>query len=425
MPSRRTLILAPLAFAATAVGVVTGVSGAQDPAPLTATSPPTERPLLGAPDPSGPTTRGVFLEDPLGQVESIAAGGHLVAWSVRTPTDDTYSKSDRDPIKFPKTSKVVVVDERGGAPLKLDLGRRWVTGLRMLQGAGGAAEPQLAVSSCGSRKPASCTSELLTFGAPAGATSPTPAASSPAAEAPPAPADAQTPVAVIRREAGAVAKYAASGVSDRGQRIVAAKRAKLSSGRRACLPRLSIRNDAAGTNRRLRALPPSEDWYARCKGMNERLLVGNYAFAWVRREEPKLGLEADFVYGLDTTAGPKARWREVQRPYRYSDGSTGFEVGPGVRGDALFWEETNDDSTIYSLEQVLLPRDLVAAPKATTPTRSDAIAPKGLNACDVAATDDALYELGNTRCAGYSDSNDKSGQIRRLVNPQFRPNDDR
>jgi hypothetical protein len=44
--------------------------------------------------PVGLAERGVFIKDPEGQVERIAASGHLVAWSVRTPADTIRESTD-------------------------------------------------------------------------------------------------------------------------------------------------------------------------------------------------------------------------------------------------------------------------------------------------------------------------------------------
>ena len=48
------------------------------------------------------------------------------------------------------------------------------------------------------------------------------------------------------------------------------------------------------------------------------------------------------------------------------------------------------------------------------------IAPEARNTCDIAATDHAIYELANQRCSiWYGEGT--SGEIRRIVNPSFRP----
>ena len=360
-------------------------------------APPAERPLLGPPDPAGPTERGVFLEDPKGQVERIAAGGHFVAWSVRTPADRRRTDSDGrvgelPPITLPASSKIVIADERGGTTLSVDLGRRWVSDLRMIRGAGGSAEPQLAVRSCRSRSAKSCEDELLTLA---------------------------EPLKVTGRSGGANATAAVEGRLDSGRRLdVAAP-----SGRSSCPPRLSVR-EQDGSRRVLPPLPKRDRVYKRCEGLNGRLIYGQYAFASVLREAPRRHAEAEFFYGIDLAAGPSARWAEVARPYRGTDGGAALGLGPAVTDRALFWETFDAvEETIYSLDQVALPRDLQQEPTADTPTTSEPVAPYTGNACDIAATDSAIYELANPRCA-LDYGSGTSGQIRRLVNPVFRPSGD-
>ena len=77
------------------------------------------------------------------------------------------------------------------------------------------------------------------------------------------------------------------------------------------------------------------------------------------------------------------------------------------------------EERIYSLDQVALPRDIEREPNNTTPNFSEPIAPDAGQVCDIAATDNAIYELANSRCAlDYVDG--RSGEIRRIVNPPFR-----
>ena len=102
--------------------------------------------MLGAPDVAGPTQRGVFLKDPKRQVQRIAAGGHLVAWSVRAPAARRHDDDSGRPHVLPRSSKVVIADVRGGAVLTVGLGRRWVSALRMIRGVARPSEPQLAVT---------------------------------------------------------------------------------------------------------------------------------------------------------------------------------------------------------------------------------------------------------------------------------------
>jgi len=358
--------------------------------------PPTERPLLSAPDPAKPTERGVFLADPKGQVERIAAGGHLIAWSVRTPAD-TIRESGGEfgqlpPVRMPTSSKLVIVDERGGTPLIVELGRRWVSHLRMIRGSGGPAEPQLAIETCPTRKESGCQAELLTV---------TPDA----------------PLTVTARNGGAEAAAAVRGYLDSGRRL------KLAANQRtSCSPRLSVR-DRSGTALTLPRLRERSRTYPRCGGLVSRFIFGNYAFITVHREDPKLDFTADILYGIDLTKGSKARWRAVYAPYRVTPGSAGVALGPGVTDRALYWEETDDSTELtYSLNQVALPRDIERDPTRDTPTTSDPIAPDSADACDVAATDSAVYELANPRCSVFPGHGTR-GAIRRIVNPDFRPAD--
>lgn len=346
--------------------------------------PPTERPLLGVPDPAGPTQRGVFLEDPNGQVQRIAAGGHLVAWSARTAAkrhDDDYGR----PRVLPKSSKVVIADERGGAVLTVDLGRRWVAALRMLRGVGGPAEPQLAVRACRTRKLSSCQDELMTL-------------------------TAEPPLKIVRRSAATEATAAIKGQLDSGR--------WLRSSNRSCTAVLTVR-DVGGTVRRLPSLPARDKEYTRCVGVHSRRIYGRYAFAGVLRRDPKLNFEAEFLYGIDLTAGPTARWVELAHPYSGTDGGSTAPLGPVFTDTAMFWEPYDTvEESVYSLQRVELAQG-IQPPQST---QSDPIVPNASDACDIAATDNALYELSNPYCAlGYSDG--RSG-IRRVVNPEFRPRSD-
>lgn len=351
-------------------------------------APPTERPLLNAPDPAGPTERGVFLKDSKGQVERLAAGGTLVAWSVRTPADPprNLAEGPGTPKTLPETSKVVIADERGGAPVTVDLGRRWVARLRMVRGPGGPAEPQLAVRSCVTRTEQRCTDELIGL-------------------------TAETPPQITGRTRGAAATDALEGHLDSGRR--------LDADGRSCAARLSVR-EADGTTRALPKLPKRDREYTRCKRLTSWLIRGQYAFASVWREAPRYD-HADFFYGIDLAAGPSARWTEVARPDRGTDGGGALGIGPAVTDVALFWETYDTvEERILSLDQVALPRDIQREPTGRTPNTSDPIAPDAGAVCAVAATDGALYELANPRCA-YGYGNGRGGEIRRLVNPEFRP----
>lgn len=383
-PIRRVLVL----IAAAALAECAETRPAQAPTP-----PATERPLLGAPDPAGPTQRGVFLKDPKGQVERLAAGGYLVAWSVRTPADAHRNRGGEwfaSPRAMPKSSKVVIVDERGGAPLSVELGRRWVAQLRLVRGPGGPAEPQLAVRSCASRTEKRCTDELIAL-------------------------TADTPPQVAGRTTGVDATAALEGRLDSGRR--------LGADGKSCAARLSVR-EPDGTRRTLPPLPGRDREYTRCRGLSALLIHGRYAFASVMREWPRYSFDAEFFYGIDLAAGPSARWTEVARPYRGTEGGSAIGIGPAVTDQALYWEEYDSvEELIYSLHQVALPRDIEREPTIDTPNTTEPIAPDAGEVCDIAASDGAIYELANPRCAlGYGDG--RSGEIRRVVNPEFRPQED-
>jgi hypothetical protein len=375
-------------------------------APARPPRPTPERVLLGPPDPHAGTQRGVFVSDPRGQVERIAAGGRLVAWSVRTPAarlrdTDTGVESD-SPLQLPDRSVVVVADERGGTPLKLDLGQRWVRRLRMLRGPQGNAAPQLAVEACADLEGRHCAAQLVAL--------------------------ATRPLRIVNRSSGGrQAAAAVAGRVDEGRQVVAGSQRGHDGGPGGCAPRLSIER-LDGTGRRaLPAIRFRDALYTHCARFERAELHGRYAFAWIdgKATGPDTsGLEGTTVVALDVDAGPQARWRAVQWPYRYSDGSTGYEIGPAITDAAMYWEEI-DDETTHSLELVALPRDVLHAPRTgKTPRSADPITPKATTACDLAATDDAIYELDNARCAPFADAGGPAGGgIHRIVAPVFRPDD--
>jgi hypothetical protein len=112
------------------------------------------------------------------------------------------------------------------------------------------------------------------------------------------------------------------------------------------------------------------------------------------------------------------------RTWRGTDGGSAIGIGPAATDQALYWEEYDSvEELIYSLNQVALPRDIEREPTIDTPNTSKPIAPDAGEVCDIAATDGAIYELANPRCAlGYGDG--RSGEIRRVVKPEFRPQED-
>ena len=345
--------------------------------------------MLGAPDPAGPTQRGVFLEDPDAQVQRIAAGGHLIAWSVRTPAARRHDDDEGRPQVLPRASKVVITDERGGAVLTVDLGRRWVWALRMLRGVNGPAEPQLAVRACRTRRRSSCQDQLLTL-------------------------TAEPPLKIVRRSRAADATAAIKGDLDSGR--------QLKSNTRSCTATLTVQ-EVGGTVRTLPAIPASDRRYTRCEGLESRRMYGQYAFAGMLRTDPKLNFQAEFLYAIDLAAGPTAGWIEIARPYTGTDGGSAIPLGPVFTDDALFWEPYDTvEESVYSLQRVALPQDLQQPQSPRSANTSDPIAPDASDACDIAATDHAIYELSNPYCGlGYSDGH---SEIRRLVNPVFHPQND-
>ena len=77
------------------------------------------------------------------------------------------------------------------------------------------------------------------------------------------------------------------------------------------------------------------------------------------------------------------------------------------------------EDSIGSLERVALPQALQQPRSTETPDTSAPIVPDASDACDIAATDNAIYQLANPDCAlGYSDGR---SEIRRVVNARFRP----
>ncbi|WP_147447712.1 hypothetical protein [Solirubrobacter pauli] len=286
----------------------------------------------------------LFLDDPQGQVERIAAGGRLVAWSVRTPADRVAINRDEvgelPPLTMPKTSQVMVADERGGARLTVELGHRWVSRLRMLRGPGGPAEPQLAITSCPERDVSSCRDELLTL---------TPGA----------------PLKVTRRTRGAQAAAAAAGTVDRGRRV-----RPVGKTRGRCAVRLRV-DQPDGRSRTLPRLPARDRRYERCGGLVGWAIAGDHVYATVDREDPEYDFTADFVYAIDFTAPATARWREIARPYRYTPGSYALALGPAITDEGQYWLDLDTERE------------------------------RPENACAIAATDTRVYRLDNTRCATF------------------------
>jgi hypothetical protein len=292
---------------------------------------------------------------------------------------------------MPTSSKLVIVDERGGAPLTVDLAARWVSRLRMIRGAAGPAAPQLAIETCPTPKPSSCEAELLTL-------------------------IPEAPLRITARHGGSNAAAAIEGHLDSGRRLDVAGQ------RTSCRTALRVR-DSRGAARLLPGLPPRHPTYRRCNGLVGRFIVGRYAFVTVRREDREHDFTADFLYGIDLTKRASARWRGLYAPYSNSPGSTGLALGPGVTDHALYWETTDSETeSTVSLDRVLLPRDLERRPTRNTPTTTGPVAPDTADECEIVATDDAIYELANPRCSTFP-GRGTGGEIRRLTNPKFRPTD--
>jgi hypothetical protein len=240
------------------------------------------------------------------------------------------------------------------------------------------------VESCTGRKRASCSADLLTLTTVA-------------------------PPTVAARTRGADARAAVLGELDGGRRVVAPTRAR----RRGCDARLTVRAPGARPLR-LPRLSKRDATYKRCGGLNDWWIFGTHVFATVSRSAPKLHFDADFLYGLDLSGGSAARWRELYRPYRSTDGSVGLTAGPATTDGALFYEELDHETEApYWLSRITLPGGALGVTDAP-------IAPGATGTCHIAATDAAVYELSNPRCAVFQGTGE-AGQINRIVNPAFAP----
>ena len=109
------------------------------------------------------------------------------------------------------------------------------------------------------------------------------------------------------------------------------------------------------------------------------------------------GYSSASVYGIDLDGGGPARWHCVITADTASDGGGSYDFGPAVSDRALYWEwvETEAEDT-WGLGRVALAPGL--PDDGSTYSVKDAISP-GRDACDVAATDTAIYQLNNPRCA--------------------------
>lgn len=125
--------------------------------------------------------------------------------------------------------------------------------------------------------------------------------------------------------------------------------------------------------------------YPRCGKVIRRLITGDFAFVTLLRKDPAHDFEAEIVSGIDLGQGAKARWHHIAAPCAWCCPTTcGRAAAPGC------------------------------------PT----VAPSRTDACDIAATETAIYELGNPRCTWGSPEGDGGAEIRRVVRPVFRPIDD-
>ncbi len=303
-----------VALAAIATAGLAGCGAPPDPA---------TRVLLPAPAPGGPTARGTFVRDPQGGLEQLAATGHLVAWTVRTPAD-RLPRSDHDyevsgPLTLPHRTRLVVVDERGGPALEVDLGHRWVASLVGLRGAAGARSPQLALRTCADLAGHNCAAELLTL---------TPSA----------------PLRITARGRGTLAESAASGRIDSGHRLLVGP---APSGR-PCAPALRIARLDGSAPRTLPAITLDRPAYPICTRLADATIFGRYVFVTLdghTQPSPETGdesLDGTTVVAFDLDAGPRARWHAVQHPYSYTPGGTSLALGPAITDRAMYWEATSD-----------------------------------------------------------------------------------
>lgn len=307
---------------------------------------------------------GVVVRDPSGSIDLIAAGGHQVAWTVRTPPDRLEPPEDAEgppPYRWPRSTRLVVADERTGRTRDLDLGIGWVSRLRVFRGP--RDEPLAAFRRCPQRRDR-CTNAVVALGAR------------------------------LRIDADAdprAAQAAADGRRDRGRTLAASGRA--------CDATLTV------DGRRLPRLPAVGD---RCLALTPLAVVGRHVLVSRLTEERRLRFEHENVFALDLEA-PSPRWRAVANPYNASGGSTGLAAGPAITDEALVYELLDDGA--WRLDRVAL-RDgarTVAAP----------IEPGSPDACDLVATDAALYELASSRCA-WDPSQTGGAVIRRTTAPRWR-----
>lgn len=387
---------AVVAAAAAAVSVTAGLTARADEPPALP-GPAAEQVLLPAPDPAAPTARGVFVRDPEGQILDLAAAGHLVGWTVRTPAAPLIADDGDRRFTMPTGSAVIVADERGGPALRIDYPGMGISDIKMLAaGPGGPAAPQLAVVSCSSAKASSCRAELLTL---------TPAA----------------PVSVVERTTGTLADVAewTSG----GKRLIIKRRTNPARAA-SCKAPVRLADMATGKTRRLPDVPLRDEDHPRCRGVSTGWIAGRFALIEVLRLDPEYSIDADYVYALDLTAkGKQRRWRLIDQTGSYTDGSgANWSIGPAINGETLYWERVDSESTsAYRLTRWQLPAALLpGAAGRRGRSAGEPVSPDGANPCAIAATDDAIYELSNPRCAVVTTDDSAPSEIRRVANPAFK-----
>jgi hypothetical protein len=314
---------------------------------------------LALPDHPG---RDEMLSDPRGQIDLLTAGGHLVAWTIRTPADVVPEQEPEQlPIRLPSATTIVIADEHTGGTVKVAATRPWVQTMRMFTDRDGAQ--LLALRTCVARRRSSCAVEVLSL-------------------------DERGRVRARTRGDDADVDSR----RDRGRTLTL-------SGRRCDA---TLRLDGRELPRV--PLPDPKEW--RCDRLLDPLLVGRYALVTARWSDPHYDFGDDYVYAIDVDAD--TRWRAVARPAGiYDEGDYSYSLGPATSGRALVWETIDETDRTQALVRLALP-------PARAPAESRPVALRGTeDACAIAATERAVYELAGPRCAGSPFAG--RAVIRRLV----------
>lgn len=383
--SERGIIIGALTAVAVA-GVVGGALAAGPDLQYTSSA-AAEQPTIGAPPDSGPPDPRVVLDDPAGSVDRLSAAGEHVAWTVRYPADELDPEAEREPVSWPESSKVVVLDEAGARTFTIDYGKRWISEIRFVSGPQAIVDPKLAVRSCASRDAASCKVELLSLASGG-------------------------ELGVVRRETGALADAAIEGRLSGSQELIAGEPAN-----GGCLPPQTVEDRAAGTSTALPALPERDGWYPTCRGLSSLFLSGPYAFATVDRVDPKHGdLEAQVVYGLDLRID-QSRWSRLRVASSVSDGGAGVTLGPAMALNAMYWESVDVVGDVVESFDADRLADAIRTPRSATKVISPTPDWTHPDVCAIAATITSVYELSNPRCAVADRSGPGGAKITRLENP--------